>query len=102
MNIDLKKLPSLELHQYRDLPNISGVYIIISGKKVQYIGRASNISRRFPSHHRMSQFLSMPNPKIYWIAVEEKTLGVRRIFNKFFKPLSKFYTCFSCGKFFQN
>ncbi len=59
------------------LPEISGIYFIISNNTVKYIGRSVNIRRRFCglSHHKHELFETLIDPVIHWIFIKVDELA---------------------------
>lgn len=75
MTIDVKRidpflLPSVALGERDNLPDVGGIYFVIAGKSILYIGQSCNIHARWNgSHHRINQIKSYDNVIISWISV---------------------------------
>lgn len=72
-------LGAMDFTYYKDrskLPEISGIYFIISNNTIRYIGCSANLKKRFHSvsHHRHEIFSDLDNPIIHWIAVDNSEL----------------------------
>lgn len=64
---------------YKDrlkLPEISGIYFVISDNVIRYIGCSTNLRKRFygACHHRHEVFSNLDSPIIHWIAIDDSEL----------------------------
>lgn len=64
---------------YKDrlkLPEISGIYFVISDNIIRYIGCSTNLRKRFygTCHHRHEIFNNLDSPIIHWIAIDDSEL----------------------------
>lgn len=90
--IVLAALPSLPLEQSSELPQIPGIYIAYiadsSTNTIQYIGRSTNIYRRWRTHHRFNDLIKVRNIRIAWIVIEDTSLlpGIESVLIRFFNP----------------
>jgi len=83
-------LPSVNFEQKYLLPEISGIYFVVDGEKnIIYIGRATNIKKRWMNHHQMN---NCSDCKIHWMEVKGKTqLKLEHQYITKFRPkLNKF------------
>lgn len=68
-------LPSLPLEEKLSLPECPAIYFaILEGDEVLYIGRATNLARRWLGHHRYGQLKNIGNVKLSWLECENSTL----------------------------
>ncbi|MEL6939496.1 MAG: hypothetical protein AAFO84_09915 [Cyanobacteria bacterium J06598_1] len=59
-----------------DLPRTSGIYAVLNGDRIMYIGRSTNLQRRWSSgHHRYEQAARLKNPRLAWTVVEKRALN---------------------------
>lgn len=73
-------LPSAPLSQRHRLPHKPGVYYVMEGLKVQYVGLSNNLNRRWNDrarpHHKLGDFWGKPFVRIHY-----QTLPVSLIYN---------------------
>lgn len=65
--IELSALPSVTLDQRRDLPACQGIYFVMDGARVLYVGKAGNIGSRWRNHHRLYALRQLPGISIAWL-----------------------------------
>lgn len=65
--IDPFSLPSVELGQRDQLPQVSAVYFAILDTEILYIGKSVNLYQRWQGHHRINQLKSLGNVIIAWV-----------------------------------
>ena len=82
-------LPFVSLRDKRFLPSKPGLYFVIDGANLLYVGRSKDLNVRWKSHHRYKQVAAMTkNPMITFLDVEdEKLLWVERTLINRLKPL---------------
>lgn len=66
---EIKKLPSVSFKERKKLPSVMGVYFVLDGENLLYIGCSKNIRRRWANgHHRLEWINKYSNqPSIYWL-----------------------------------
>jgi len=64
--IDVKNLESVPFENRGKLPNISGIYFVIQGAEILYIGKAISIARRWIGHHVKWKIQKLPGVRIAW------------------------------------
>jgi hypothetical protein len=65
--IDYLSLPSVALSEYRQLPQVKGVYFVVSGDCLLYVGKAeSGFRSRWTRHHRHAQFNEHDDVRIHY------------------------------------
>jgi DNA-binding Xre family transcriptional regulator len=66
-------LPSLSIPDREQLPSVSGIYFVLCGNTVIYVGRARNLQHRWKgaAHHRLSQVSALGGARIAWLMAEE-------------------------------
>lgn len=74
--MDIKPLRRWESCRLEDrkteLPKTSGLYAVLNGNKIMYIGRSTNLNKRWSSgHHRYPQAAQLRNPRIAWVCLSE-------------------------------
>lgn len=77
MNIHPECLPSLPLSWKSALPKCPGIYFVITEEEeIVYIGRSTNINRRWLSknHHLYNDLLQIPGLRISWLEVNNANL----------------------------
>ena len=86
--LDLSALPSVTLEAKSQLPTQSAIYFAIDSQGiVQYIGRSTNIHRRWLKHHRFSQLKSIGDIRIAYLFVDSDLLSnVETALVKWFQP----------------
>ena len=57
----------------RSTPAVAGLYCVLSGDRLLYIGQSQNIARRLDSHHLRATFIVNGATSIRWITVEDRT-----------------------------
>lgn len=62
--INLATAPRVAIAQKAALPKASGVYVVLSGDTVVYVGASVNIRARWGSHHRISEIKHLSNVSI--------------------------------------
>ncbi|WP_017655956.1 GIY-YIG nuclease family protein [Fortiea contorta] len=68
-------LPSLPLIDKNKLPDIPAIYFIWSSNKLLYIGKTSNLKKRFYQHHRAVNFLEAGgDTRIAWFSIQDDEL----------------------------
>lgn len=87
---ELLHLPSVPLSARGELPQCPGVYFILDGSTVLYVGKSVNLAQRWVAHHRLRQVESMARyPRIAWMELGEAALleEVERALIHHFEPL---------------
>lgn len=67
--VDPFSLPYVGIKERRALPHESGIYFVLLGKEILYIGMANNLHQRWYAHHRYRQFKSYGDVVIAWLVV---------------------------------
>ena len=89
-SINLKLLPSILLIDRKQLPSVASIYFAINSQNVvHYIGRTTNLRKRWQRHHQRSALDALGDIKIAWIKIEEIALlvEIERSMIEFFRPL---------------
>lgn len=69
------QLPYVEFSEKTQLPEKSGLYFVIDGDQILYVGKTIHFKRRWAGHHRYAQIKAMAkNPVIAWLDVEDTRL----------------------------
>lgn len=74
LSIDVTQLPSVALDELDQLPNESGIYFACQDDEVFYVGKSTNINRRWQNHHRHKQLSGIDSLRIAWILFDKDTL----------------------------
>ena len=53
--LDITALPGCPVAERKQLPDRPGIYFVLDGATVLYIGRAVNLRNRWAQHHRLAQ-----------------------------------------------
>lgn len=88
-SIDLATLPSIELTERKQLPNIAACYLVMEKESVIYIGKSTNLVIRWLSHNRLKEIkLRGTDIKIAWIEVSDPNLllVIEKALIQYFKP----------------
>lgn len=72
--IDLAQLPSLLLVERAQLPKESGIYFVLEGALVRYVGRTNCLRQRWAAHHRFESYHRQEGLRIAWLTVSDTTL----------------------------
>ena len=95
-SIDPMNLPSSLISEIRNLPESCGIYFAISAEnQILYVGKASNLRRRWCGHHLSSYFISLGNIRIAWASVSQECIDaleidlIRRFTPRFNKAFNK-------------
>jgi hypothetical protein len=88
ITLNLKYLP---LPRRSELPKEAGIYFVVGeGDKVLYVGRTSNLYKRWQSHHRTADLGDTGKIKVAWINTlglsVENVMAVEQMFIRFLKP----------------
>ncbi len=72
--------PRLPLHQRDQLPKASGLYAVVSMGRLLYVGRSTNLNRRWTAredreHHRLPQAQDLLFPYLHYIEVPERRIA---------------------------
>ena len=67
-------LPSLPLEERKALPATAGIYFVLAGDAVLYIGKATNLYQRWDAHHRLKQLNKRGGCRIAWMQVDDAGL----------------------------
>ena len=83
------ELPALPLESRKNFPTCPACYFAISGNKIFYIGKASNLLKRWAGHHRYAELEQHTDVKIAWIEFNDPSLLpiVETALIQHFKPL---------------
>jgi hypothetical protein len=72
-SINLSKLPAVSLAERKQLPQTAGIYFVINSlETVQYIGRSTNLRKRWLQHHCQGYLAN--GGRIAYLEVSEATL----------------------------
>lgn len=73
--VDPFTLPCVNLDDKTDLPSKPGLYFVIDGDTLLYIGRSKDLNRRWKSHHRYKQIKAMSRfPQIAFLDCDDESL----------------------------
>lgn len=76
MKIEPLDLPQIAIENRKELPPIPGVYFVIHGSKVIYIGESGNLYLRWKNHHRIKYILSeYPGSTLAWLPTGTKEIA---------------------------
>lgn len=53
------------LDEVKQLPSVSGIYIVFNDSEILYVGKAKNIRKRWSAHHRKQQLDGFGNVRIF-------------------------------------
>jgi hypothetical protein len=79
-------LPYVDLDDKTDLPSSPGLYFVIDGEALLYIGRSKDLNQRWKGHHRYKQIkATAKNPQIAFLDCDDETLlwVERDVINRF-------------------
>ncbi|MEM1255125.1 MAG: GIY-YIG nuclease family protein [Cyanobacteria bacterium P01_H01_bin.21] len=64
---------SVSLADRNNLPETSGVYAVIQGRKIYYIGFSTNLNQRWrgKSHHRFAQADALGRPRLHYLPLSK-------------------------------
>jgi len=82
-------LPAVNLDDKTTLPSKPGLYFVIDGQRLLYIGRSKDLNQRWRNHHRHDQIKRLAHsPQIAYLDCDDASLlwTEREIINRF-KPL---------------
>lgn len=71
---EVLSFPCVDLKRKEMLPENSGIYFVVQENNILYIGKATNIKKRWMGHHRYSQLekLNRKKPvKLYYYEAKE-------------------------------
>lgn len=70
--VDIFSLPSVPVLECEKLPRKGGVYFVVyESKRMEYIGEAANLNKRWKRHCRFSDLESPEKSKIYWLEISD-------------------------------
>jgi hypothetical protein len=73
--LDFSVLAAVPLSEKVRLPKDPGVYFVVDASNVvHYIGASTNVRRRWASHHRISDFLSLDSVRILYLPIDKRFL----------------------------
>ena len=86
--LDMSSIPSVYLESKSELPRESAIYFAIdSQRRIQYIGRSSDIKQRWMQHHKFSELTSIGNVRIAYLCMDVDILpSVERALIEWFQP----------------
>jgi hypothetical protein len=74
-SINLSSLPSVSLKLRSQLPEAVCIYFVVdSQNQIQYIGRSTNLRKRWLSHHRVNQLESIDGIRIIYLIIDSVEL----------------------------
>lgn len=76
-SFDLATLPSLLLEEKNQLPSSIGVYFVVTGDQLLYIGRSRNLFVRWKAHNRLRQLSQYTDVRIHWLELNSIPLSVQ-------------------------
>jgi hypothetical protein len=87
-SINPSALPFVSFADRKQLPSGPGVYFVMDGATVIYIGRAVNLRNRWVAHHRLIQFRAISGARIVWLEINDVSLldSVERACIDYFCP----------------
>ncbi len=88
-SIQPQSLPYISLSSRKSLPEVPGIYFVITKPDViQYIGRTSNLRKRWQQHHRLSQLDKYQEVRIAWLEIGDCSLlpEIEKALIQWFKP----------------
>ena len=65
--IDPCSLESVAFTDRATIPRSPGVYFVLSGNEVLYIGKSVNLGQRWATHDKIACFSAMPDIRIAWL-----------------------------------
>lgn len=87
--IEVRTLPSIPLMDIGELPSCPALYFVLdSNNAVLYIGYASSLQNRWRAHHRLIDFVQIPNARIAWMVISEPQMlpSLERVCIDYFQP----------------
>jgi hypothetical protein len=69
--MEVREIP---LGSVKDLPSVAGVYWVLAGESVLYVGQSANLRQRWVSHHRMIDMRRLEADRIRWLLVSAESL----------------------------
>ena len=82
-------LPSVPIEDLGNLPAYSGIYFVITGDAILYVGKSMCIFQRWQSHHKLSCFEAYEQVRVAWLAYasqEEELREVEKAFIDCLRP----------------
>lgn len=87
MPVDPFDLPSVLVEEIRQLPKTSGIYFVLAGDEVLYIGQSISIHQRWQAHERMKDLEAYNQVRIAWLVTEYEELAeIEKAYIAQFKP----------------
>lgn len=88
-SLNVHTLPSVSLEDKQSLPKCSCIYLVYSGNRILYIGRAVNLARRWANHHREAELKTFDSVEISWLEVGNVELlkEIEKTLIQHFKPV---------------
>jgi hypothetical protein len=77
MNINPNTLPSVAFIEKETLPDCCGIYFVMNGDEILYIGKSVRICNRWKAHHKLEMIKSLENSdnfRIAWLELKDRTL----------------------------
>lgn len=67
MNINPLELPFVPFGGFSELPKIKGVYFVLSGNEILYIGKANNLRERWKMHEKAERLEKANADRVAWL-----------------------------------
>lgn len=87
-SFNLDTLPSLLLEQKNRLPRSIGVYLVVTGDKILYIGRSQDLLGRWKTHHRLKELHQYEDVRIHWLELSSNAISaeIEQVLINHFQP----------------
>lgn len=83
----IASLPSVDIKDANQLPKLSGIYFIISGEDVLYIGKTNNLFNRLSGNHAYKDKINSNCCRIFYLEMpKEKLLDAEKQFISLLNP----------------
>lgn len=77
--LDLEKLPKMELKQKKHFPKVECVYIARTEQTILYVGKTHSLYQRWAVHHRLKELMRIENVYVQWIDCTDKHLNIDKL-----------------------
>ena len=87
--IEVSMLPAIPLAQREQLPHQAGIYFVLHGEVVRYIGQTKSLRERWKNHNRIPQYATTAAVTIAYLLVSNPNLlrSVEKACIAYFDPL---------------
>jgi hypothetical protein len=69
------RLDSIPLGEKKNLPPVSGVYLVCNGAEVVYVGKSKNLRSRFCSHNKAQLFNALDECRVHYFTCSDELIS---------------------------